>query len=180
MAPVLHEREPHGRWLAKNCVAFLRNSHIRLRRDFLEGEAESLGAALQVAGSDAAEVLEAAEHGLDPPAIFVASFVILDRALAVASAGDDRDGALFAQGSPDAVGIVATVGDHPLHADGFADQQVRAFHVRRVARCQDEAKRPSEDIDKRMDLGRPAATRDANGIGSRPPFSPPALRWALM
>jgi transposase len=30
---------------------------------------------------------------------------------------------------------------HPFHSDGFADQQVRAFHVRRVARCQDEAKR---------------------------------------
>lgn len=104
----------------------------------------------------------------------------MDRALAVASAGDHGDRALFAQGGPDTVGVVATVSDHPLHADGLADQHVCPLYIRRVARCQDEAKRASEDIDKRVDLGRPAATRDANGIGSRPPFAPPALRWALM
>ena len=38
----------------------------------------------------------------------------------------------------------------------------------------------AEDIDKGVDLRCPAATRDANGIGPRPPFAPPAERWALM
>ena len=77
---------------------------------------------LIVASGDAAEVLEAAEHGLDPPTVLLAAFVILDRALAVAPSGNHRDRALLTQGDPDAVCIIATVGDHPLHADGLADQ----------------------------------------------------------
>lgn len=131
-------------------------------------------------GGNAAEVLQATEHGLDPPAVLVAALVKLDRALAVAPSGDHRDGALLTQGSPDAVRIVAPVCDHPLHADSLADQQVCALHIRRVAGRQDEAERPSEDIDERVALRCPAATRDANGIGPRPPFAPPAERWALM
>lgn len=133
-----------------------------------------------VAGRDAAEVLEAAEHGLDPPTILVAAVVILDWALSITTTGDHRDRALFAQGRPDTVGIVAAVGDHPLHADGLADQQVRALHIGRIAGRQDEAEWSPENIDKRVDLRRPATTRDANGIGPRPPFAPPAERWALM
>lgn len=75
-----------------------------------------------------------------------------------------------------ALGVVTTVGDHPLHAGGFADQQVRALHVRCIARRQDETERAPEDIDKRVDLCRPTAVLDANGIGSRPPFAPLAER----
>ena len=87
-----------------------------------------------------------------------------------------RDRALLTQGDPDAVCIIATVGDHPLHADDLANQQVRALHIRRVAGRQDEAQWSSENIDKRVDLRCPASTRDANGIGPRPPFAPPAER----
>ena len=36
----LDEPKPHGFWLAKNCVAFLRNSHVFLRRKFLQIIAE--------------------------------------------------------------------------------------------------------------------------------------------
>ena len=39
-----------------------------------------------VSGSVAAEVFEAPEHGLDPPAFLLAAFVMLDRSLAVAPA----------------------------------------------------------------------------------------------
>ena len=98
--------------------------------------------------------------------------MVLDRKLAVASSGDDRDRALLAQGSPDAVRIVATVGDHPLHSSRFADQQVSAFHIRGIAGRQDKAEGPPEDIDKGVDLRCPAATRDANGIGPRPLLRP--------
>jgi len=117
---------------------------------------------------DAAQVLEAAEHDLDPPAILVSALVILERAFAVASFGYHRDRALLAQGGPDAVRVIATVGDHPLHADGFTDQQVCALHVRCIAGRQDEAEWSSQDIDKGVNLRGPAATRDANGIGPRP------------
>ena len=114
------------------------------------------------------------------PAILVSALVILDRAFAVAPSGDRRNRAVLAQGGPGAVRIVAMVGDHPLHADGFADQQVCALHVRCIAGRQDEAEWSPEDVDKGVDLRRPAATRDANGISPRPPFAPPAERWALM
>lgn len=39
----------------------------------------------------------------------------------------------FAQSSPDAVCIIATISDHPFHADSVIHQWVRALHVRRVA-----------------------------------------------
>lgn len=122
-----------------------------------------------------------AEHSLAPPSVLVAAFVILDRALAVAATGDHRDRALLAQGGPDTVGIVAMVGGYPFHADGFADQQVSALHIRSIAGRQNKTERSPEDIDKGMDIGRPAATRDANdSIGPRVPFAPPALRCALI
>ncbi|MBB3957786.1 hypothetical protein GGR38_004761 [Novosphingobium sediminicola] len=74
----------------------------------------------------------------------------------------------------------ARVGDHPLHANGLADQQVAPFLIRRIARHQDEEEWSPENIDKGVDLRCPAATRDDNGIGPRPPFAPPALRWTLI
>jgi hypothetical protein len=54
-----------------------------------------------VPGCDATEVFAAAEHGLDAPAIPVAAVVVLDRTLAIAAAGDDRDRALLAQATPE-------------------------------------------------------------------------------
>ena len=62
----------------------------------------------------------------------------------------------------------------------MSDEQIGTRHVRGVAGRQDEAERPSQNIDERVDLGGPATTRDANGIGFRPPFPPPAQRWALI
>lgn len=38
----------------------------------------------------------------------------LDRALAIATAWDDRDRGLFTQGGPDTVGIVTVFGDRAL------------------------------------------------------------------
>lgn len=46
--PAMHKSELHGLWLAKNCVAFLRNSHVRLMWQLLEGEAKGLGATLEI------------------------------------------------------------------------------------------------------------------------------------
>jgi hypothetical protein len=54
-----------------------------------------------VPGCDATEVFAAAEYGLDAPAIPVAAVVVLDRTLAIAAAGDDRDRALLAQATPE-------------------------------------------------------------------------------
>jgi hypothetical protein len=105
--------------------------------------------------------------------------VILDGPLSIAPAGDDGDRALFAQCGTQLVGIVSAVGDQALHADGFADEQVGALDIRCVARGQGKAERSSETIDECVDLRRPTTARDANGLGSSPPFAPPEHRCAL-
>lgn len=58
--------------------------------------------------------MEASEHCFDLPAVFVAAFIILDRARAIATTGDYRDRALIVQGGANAVGILIAVGDHPF------------------------------------------------------------------
>ncbi len=135
---------------------------------------------LVVAGCDAAEVLEATEHGFDEPAVAVALLVIFDGPLAVASSGDDGDRALISQRRAKVIGVVSSIRDDTLHADRRTNQQVGPLDVRRIARRQREEEWSSEDIDERMDFRRTAAARDANGVGLSPPFPPPAQRWALI
>jgi len=135
---------------------------------------------LIVTGGDAAEVLEAAEHRFDAPTLLVTLLIVTDRPLTVPASGYHRDRVLAPQGGSDAIGVIAPVGDEPLHACGMPDQLIGRLHVGGVAGRQDQAERPAENIDERVDLGRPAATRDANCVGFRPPFPPPAQRWALM
>lgn len=171
-------------------VAVRRRSKVGIRvetRSQPEGDGcgecdggEVVASELVVAGGDAAEVLQPAEHGFDPPAVLVAPLVILDWALAVAAAGDDRRRALGAQGLAQPVGVIAPVGDQALAADGVPEQQVGTLQVGGVARCQRKPERPSEDIDERVDLRRPATARDANGLGLRSPFlAPPEHRCAF-
>jgi hypothetical protein len=156
-------------------------THSQPERDG-RGECDSreiVASQFVVAGSDAAEVLEPAEHRLDSPAITIASLVILDRPLAIAPAGDDRDGTLLTERRAQPVGIIAPVSDQALHADQFTYEQVSPLYVGRVPRCQCEAQRSSEDIDEGVDFRRPATARDANGLGSSPPFAPPEQRCAF-
>ena len=68
---------------------------------------------LVVAGGDAAEVLEAADGGLDPPPLAMAAPVVEAGVGAVAPSGDDRSGAGLAHGLAEAVGIVGALGDGP-------------------------------------------------------------------
>ena len=97
---------------------------------------------------------------------------MFDFALAVLAARNDRDRLLVVQSGTKAVGIIAPVSNDPLHAHRVGDGQIGPLHVRGIAGRQDEADRSADNVDERMDLGGPATTRDANGIGSRPPFSP--------
>jgi hypothetical protein len=69
------------------------------------------------------------------------------------------------------VGVISAVGDHPLHPDSVFNEQVGAPDVGGVARRQDEAERPADDIHERMDLGRTTAPRDAD--------EPDPVPWTL-
>jgi hypothetical protein len=77
---------------------------------------------------------------------------------------------MFSQRGTQAVGIVLAVSDEPFHADSLANEQVSTLDVGGVARCQRKAERSSKGVDERMDLRRPAAARDANGLGTSPPL----------
>ena len=109
----------------------------------------------------------------------MAAFVVLDGLLAITPGWDGVDCALVAQGGPEPIRVVAAVGDQPLHALGLADEQVGTFNFRGIARRQEEAERPAEEVDDAMDLPRPAAARDANGLGANSSFSPPE-HWCVV
>lgn len=60
-----------------------------------------------MAGGHAAEILEAAEHGLDASAVSVSFLVVVDFALTVPATRDHGDGVLAAQRGPKSIGIIA-------------------------------------------------------------------------
>ena len=100
----------------------------------------------------------------------------MDGPFPAAPAGDDGDCTLIAQRRVKAIGVISAVRNAALHASGRTDERVGTLDVRCIARRQREPEWPPEEIDERMDLRRPAAARDANGIGLSPPFPPPAQR----
>ena len=85
----------------------------------------TLAARLDVAGGDAAEVLEAADGGFDPPTLAAAAPVVTDRDGSIAAAENDRDCAAFAQAVAEPVDVVGAVGDQSAERTGSCDQ-VRA------------------------------------------------------
>src|SRR6266850_8287604 len=73
---------------------------------------------LVVAGGYATEVLQAAEGGLDAPALAIAALVVADLPFAAALAGDDGCDALVPQVDAQPVGVVALVGAQAADAAG--------------------------------------------------------------
>ena len=135
---------------------------------------------LVVAGGDAAEVFEAAEHRLDSPAIAIAPLVEADLALAGAGAGDDHADALLTQVLAQPVGIVAVVGDEPAHATGRLVQHDRGgLPVTGIARREVDDARTTDHIGEEMDPGGRTRARRADRLFAGPPFPPWAARWAL-
>jgi hypothetical protein len=93
-----------------------------------------------------------------------------------------NDGLGSAGGEPVAQGacVVGAVGQEPPARAANVEQRPCAGDVGRVARRQHEGDRPAEVVAQRVDLGRPAAARGANGMMTSPPFAPAAERWALI
>jgi hypothetical protein len=99
---------------------------------------EGLGASV-VAGSDAALVLQPAEHDLDPAAPFVVALVRTDGMPSQLPARDAGACPLVFQRIPEPVGIVATVGDLPFSGRQAAQQGCRADVVADLANGHEEA-----------------------------------------
>lgn len=136
--------------------------------------------AFVVAGCDASEVFEAAEHALNDVAAFVSILVVTMRMFACRIGRDHRfdtpPGEFIAQ----AVGVIGSVGQQASRMAHHADQAACTDQIVRVARCDEEGDRTADLVGQRMDFGCLAAARPADGVVERPPFAPAAERWALM
>ena len=74
---------------------------------------------------DAAEVLQAAEGVLDQVATPVSLPIVTDRAVAVATTGDDRDGSGLTQRAAQAVRVIALVAEQVAHPPSAFEQRGR-------------------------------------------------------
>ena len=129
---------------------------------------------LVVAGGDATEVLEAADRGLDPPALLVSLLVVADLDEPVLPARDDRLDATVTQLPSQGVGVVGAVGDEALAGADLGEQRVDAPDVAVMAGGQVDGDRSPEEVGGEVDLGGPSAARDANGLILRRFFLAPA------
>jgi hypothetical protein len=104
---------------------------------------------------------------------------VADGLLAVDAPRYDGRRARRAQGPSEAVGVVALVDDEAAEAAELGGEQIDGADVGDVARRQREGDRAAEEVAKRVDLARPAAARDADGLRLGPPLAPWAERCAL-
>ena len=137
---------------------------------------EEIARELVVSGSDAAEVLEAAEAALDDVPALVGSLVERMDDDAVGLVGDDRLSATIDDLGAQFVTVVAFVGDEGAHDRGEGQQVGRGSDVGILAGCEMKHDRPAERIAQAMDFGRAPAARAADGLILLPPFPPEAQR----
>ena len=136
--------------------------------------------ALVVAGCDAAEILESAEHALNQISGTVGARVIGMGMLAGRVGRDHGLGSALGEPVPQFARVVGAVGEQAL--GGAADRQKRAsaHQIVGVARRQREGDGAALIIGQGVDFRRPTAARGANSMMMSPPFAPAAERWALM
>ena len=135
---------------------------------------------LVVAGGNTAKVLEAADGRLDPPALLVASAIVADRLLPIASAGDDWPGAGLTQLLAEGVGIVGTVGDQVVERSDLRHEVVGRTDVGLLARAEQQPDRPADDVHGDVNLRAPPTSGYANRLIFRLFFfAPAAERWAF-
>ena len=129
-----------------------------------------------VSGSDAAEVLEAAEHALDGVAVAVE----MGREAALpAPVGLGRDVGRSADGFDLAayrVAAIALVGVQYFGRGEVIEQGVGGNAVGHLATGQQERDRAAEAVGQRVDFGGASAARAADRLIAFPPFPPEAQR----
>jgi len=126
-----------------------------------------------VAGSDAAPVLEPAEHDLDAVAPFVAALVVVDGLAARLPAWDAGLYPLVFQRFPEPVGIVAPICDQPFGTGQAAQQGGGSRVVADLACGHEELQGPSLGIGHGMQLGVQATLRtpdQTSTLIAGPPF----------
>jgi hypothetical protein len=135
---------------------------------------------LVVAGGDASEVLEPAEHALDAIALAVEGAVVRDGRGAAAGRWDDGAGAALGQPAAQGVGVIGTIGQEMAERAGRRDQGHSHGAVIDVAGAEPQDPRPAGIVGQGVDFGGAAAAGAADRLGEVPPFAPAAERCALM
>ena len=144
-----------------------------------DGAGQEVSGELVVACGDASEVLQAAEHPLDPVALPVRRPIVRYERLASGNGRDHRLGPLFRQEAPERVGVIGLVGDQSRNRTGSAQQRGCHGHIMLIARRDQQNARPTGGVGQRVERGRAAAARAPDRLLEGPPFPPAAERCAL-
>ena len=121
---------------------------------------------LVVAGGDAPELLQLVEEALDLVAVAVERLAPAEALLAVRCVGNVRDRALRADQRPNAVGVVALVGDDDGTPLETLEQRLRAGGVVVLSRRDQQPDRPALRVDARVDLRGEASATSPNTTNS--------------
>ena len=141
---------------------------------------EEVSGELVVTGGDATEILETAEHAFDQVTVSIGVGVMGDERLSTPDRGDDSLDPLVREKVAQSVRVVSLIGDELQNRSGGLDEGGSHHDVMCVTGAQKQDPRMSVRIGQRVDLGRAPAARAADRFAVRPPFPPPADRWALM
>mgnify|MGYP001600018023 CR=1 FL=1 len=137
---------------------------------------EIISSELVVAGGDAAEIFEPAEATLDDIASFVGFFVEAMEPDAVGFVGNDRLGAALADLRPEAIAVIAPVGNQGAHVGQERQNLGSRGDIGVLAWRQMKGYGPATRVARRVDFGRAPAARTADRLLAFPPFPPEALR----
>jgi len=133
-----------------------------------------------VAGCDAPEVLETAEHALDEVAALVGFGIVFMGVLAGWIGRYHGLDAALRQPVSQAVGIVSSVGQQASGRRDCWQQIACGRQVMAIAWCDQERHRAAAILGQRVDFCGASAARAPDCLLEVPPFAPAAERWALM
>ncbi len=140
---------------------------------------EEVGGEFVVAGSEAAAVLEAAEHALDGVAALVEGLAEAAFPAPVALGRDVGDRSLLFDQVADAVAVISPVGMDDAARRQLVQQMLGRLTVGGLPRRQQEGERPALAVGDGVDLGVASTPADPDRLDARPPFPPAAERCAF-
>ena len=120
---------------------------------------------------DTKEFPEAAEGVFDQMPVPVAVFMSADDTLTNEAVKNDRNGASLIQRSTKLVRVISFVAERIAHVATLFEQDTCRFHVAKTAARQPRRIKSSNDVGKRLALGRRPTARTADRLDLAP-FSP--------
>lgn len=132
-----------------------------------DGGEEGVSASV-VAGGDAPPILELGEHVLDPMALFVERLVIGQRDFSAFGGRNARLAASLAEGGPEPIAVIASVGDQGGGWRQGVKDQPRALVIAHLALAEQEDEGFAVRIANGVELRVQAAFRAPDTTGKSP------------